>query len=782
MKSKAGITLLYVFITLFLTAAVLGACGNSKKEAGPSAQPVAATQVGSQSCINQCHAATKDIFGEEIAVTWQTTTHTVDFGVQCEDCHGGGSLHWGVGPIPFPNPPAAPCNACHHKDGFDGTRHANANMIPDSTFSQITTTASFGRHIEECSVCHNPDQRFEFGFEDVFVKPNPNNLPNPEVACAGCHWGGHQPVDVTTTVPQRGNGNVFFPLFRPFTVDLSTGAQTTAPTGTTIMLSTFQPNGAVQPDGSVNLSKVTGTNNELHVEQLCGACHAQGVYKNSGGPTHQEDIFGEWTQSAHGTRNDPAFAEFSANPTTYINPNTGLNYTPADAGHQSLWPYDMSFGSTIGGGGSVFSTATATANAGVVGATGVNDNFPCYRCHNGLTSIVYQDDEQGTPNAPVIFGDEPVICITCHDPHTDVPGQTKNTRKPVVMSKYSSAQVTFSGNVFFDNTPVPGTTGNATVCVFCHQGRESGFTLFKRKLAQGQTITGNFFNPHYLGTAAMLWAKNGYELSQVSGTIAPGPVTTPKMYGMVPQHQQTNCFGCHMTAPVSSPTGPIGGHTWKIVSDDDSVVNSGVTTAEPKCNNAACHNGRMPVTNASGEFDNFRDMVFDPTNDYDGNGSPDGIPVEIMGLENQVIGLLTQFGIFYDDVKYPYFFTDATFATNFTAWTLPPYKAAFNLSFVVKGLPSGPTQINQPNASASCHNFRYNIQLLHDSYENLWNSFKLLHSGANPPGSVSITIPGGSPITVTLHDPAAMVRPSSPNDRPATNYNPQSGGTYDPRQ
>ena len=783
MKRKSDVRVFLFFLAVLLSASALGGCGSANKEAGPSAQPIQATQVGSQSCINQCHVLTQDILGEVIAVTWQTTTHTTDFNVQCEDCHGGGSLHWGIGPIPYPNPPAAPCNVCHKKNSFDGTRHANGNLIPGSTFTQITTTNNLGRHIEECSVCHNPNQRFEFGFNDVMTIPNPNNLPNPEVACAACHWGGHQPVAATTTVPQKANAKVYYPLFRPFTVDLATGAQST--TGTIIQLSTFQPNGAVQPDGSVNVSLVTGTqnseNNELFIEQLCASCHAQGAYKNSGGATHQEDIYGEWTHSAHGDRSVPAFAEFSALPTAFINPTKGTYYTAADAGHQSLWPYDMSKGSTIGGGGSVLlSTATATANAGV-GTTSANDNYPCYRCHNGLTSIMYQDDIQGTPNARVIFGDEPVICITCHDPHTNVPGQTKNTRKPVVMTKYVSTSPSFTivGNVFVDNTPVPSTTGNATICVFCHQGRESGYTLFKSKLAAlsspTSTLNTNFFNSHYLGTGAMLWARNGYEFSQVTGTLSSG---SGMMYGMVTQHQQTNCIGCHMAAaPNSSLTYTVGNHTWKVVSDDESVINN-VT-----CNTSACHGSSpIPSTNSGGEFDNYRFAT--DTNDYDGDGdSAEGVPIEITALENEVIGLLLDNGIEYDDTAYPYFFKATlahTSANAFKAWNLATFKAAFNVNFVVKGLPSGLTQINQPNRSAATHNFRYNIEILQDAYTNLYNFMLLSGMTITSPVTINIPpVPGGTTLLVTLPTPTAMFRPVG--SRPATNYDPTGGG-YNPRQ
>jgi hypothetical protein len=774
--------LIFLIISLSVTGLLLG-CGSGHKEGAES--PVAPpTKVGSESCINTCHARTVDITGTLIAQAWENTTHTTVEGVQCEDCHGGGSLHWGVGPIPFVTPQAAQCEVCHaDKSGFNVTAHANQHLPggpsgPDVFFFQggtgtdqasnrgVPETTPDGtpvtknQHIQECSMCHNANQRFTYDLETgQLLKPDPNavfdpnnintweGLQNPQVSCASCH-DAHQPQQMVT-IPQRSEP-VGYPIFRKFlvkpageqsfTANPSTGDETPTPGASSVAGFIFQPNGAAMG------GTVSGTNNELTVELLCAACHTTSKYLFSQQPTHQTDVYTQWKQSAHGDRTEPPFAEFSANPPEYG------PYSGGSGSHQSLWPYDMRCGSNTGGGGHAAATAsppstsdpTTCQNAAVDnGRGGFNDNFPCYKCHNGLTSIAYQEDEQGTPDGPVVFGDEPVMCITCHDPHENGPGLTTNLRKPAVMTKYSSTAITFSGNVFLDNTPVPDGTGNATICVFCHQGRESGLTLFWQRLASDSTLKGStFFNPHYLGTAAMLWTRNGYEY--------PG-----KMYGMVVDHQQTNCYGCHMAEGV---TPNVGGHTWKIVSDDDSVVNSAT------CNASSCHDGRVPTTNSGDQFDDFRDTVYDPANDYDGNGSIEGIPVEIAGLENRLIDLLQANGLFYDDTSYPYFFSDSGHTASFTDWELPTYKAAFNLSYVIKGLPSGSSQIGEPNTSAATHNYRYNIELLHDSYEDLYN-YMVAHS---------ITIPAGLPA------PGAMARPSG--TRPATNYDPQLGGGYNPRQ
>src|SRR5208283_646058 len=299
--------------------------------------------------------------------------------------------------------------------------------------------------------------------------------------------------------------------------------------------------------------------------------------------------------------------------------------------------------------------------------------------------------------ASVIFGDEPVICITCHGFHSNPTGTTDLVRVPTVMTDYypsAGVNITIHGNVFLDNTPIPPVTqtGNGTICIFCHQGRESGLTLYASKLAPGTTITGSFFNPHYLGTAAMLWGHNAYEYAGQS-------------YSVNAAHQGANCPTCHMdNATADNET---AGHTWK-----PNVVT---------CNASSCHGGFNPMPAKTGTSSPNVDIYranFD-THNYTGdpNGATLSIAVSIQTLEQKLIALLQSKGVYYNDLVYPYFFTDATYTTGFTAWTPALYKAAFNVSFVVKGLPSSSiSAVTIPNASAAVQNFQYCIQLLLDSY------------------------------------------------------------------
>lgn len=710
-------------LAVVVTAGALGGCGSSNKEGADQMGGTGAiNRVGSTTCTNTCHAASQDISGNDIAAVWRNSTHTTVQDVDCEDCHGPGGQHWGIGPMPFPVPQAERCaqTSCHASflPAFNETAHANADERPDKFFFQGSASGeqstsrgvgevtpegqpvSKAQHIQECSVCHNPNQRF-VSYSSNLVRPSQAQLasqqttegqfefPNPEVSCAGCH-DAHQAQQMVT-IPQRSEP-VGYSIYRTYNVE-ENGAIDPDGEGTRVTGTIFQPNG-VATGGTLS-----GTNNEINPERLCSACHTVGRYLFSNLSTHQSNVYPQWTNSGHANRNAPAWAEFSANPAAYTNPATGAPYDALD--HQTTYPYDMAL-SRVG------VSASTTQNQGI-------NNFACFKCHNGIGSIAYMENVQGTSQAPVIFGDATATCITCHDPHQQDAGVTSNLRRPVLMTNYSSAHVKVSGNVFLDGKPVPESAGDTAICIFCHQGRESGLTLFRSRLAPGKTANGRFFNPHYLGTAAMLWGANGYEY-------------TGKSYSVNAAHQTANCNGCHMENETEDAQ--FGGHSW----------NANVAS----CNTSACHGGGAAPAVAA-ETDSLAPDVADyrmtsDTNDYDGNGTVDPIAVEITALENRLIALLAANGIYFNDVSYPYFF-NAPFpsTTGFENWGTATggtsaFKAAFNLQFVVKGLPSRGTsettavnaagltvpstsQTLEPNISAAVHDYLYIIQLLRDSYE-----------------------------------------------------------------
>lgn len=746
--------------SLLTVTFLLGGCGSSKKEGAQTAvttvQNVA--RVGSDSCINTCHASAQDLTmqagdtivsstGTALPATipnaWRNSVHHIGVNgfrtVECEDCHGPGGQHFGIGPMPFPVPDHRRCLPCHTNYGeFNATAHANSDQLPDRFFFQgstgtgqaasqgvpevvagTTTPVTKNQHIEECSVCHNSNQQFRYDASgnltnsfNVYSSTSPFNtvntanrtdLPNPVVACAACHDGhqvGLQATALTRVTAGNPAGNVVYPIFRK---------QQLAGSGPVIRPE-FKPANTAAP--------VTTT------ELICAACHTKGLYKYSKAVTHQSNTFSQWSSSAHGKKTGLGWLKI---------PNTVANF-----------PFDVSK-----------QTLTTGASSG---------NADCFKCHNGLAAPMYMENVQLTPAAGIVWGGATAVCVTCHDPHKNSTGATSNVRVPVAMSRYSSAnagfglvspqsrvpgtRVKFSGvGTFLDLKPLP-VTSNSTICIFCHQGRQSGYTLFQQRILPGSTqplvlTTNSFFNPHYLGTAGMLWGANAYEYGS-------------KLYSANGGHQTTNCAGCHManqTEPVAD-----GGHTWRP-------------------NPASCTPCHGTIT-ASTDLTALLNI--------------DVNALKIKELQTKLIQLFDLNGIYYNDTKNPYFFTEkldqnklVNSTTSYTNWSPQALKAAFNLAFVVKGLPGegaeGPgarvqlldaagvgtgiwmpatTQTLSPNRSAAVHNHLYAIQLLTDSFND--------YLAVAPIKGAFVAIPDAE-------------RPAGA--RPAWNYaTGTSDGTYNPVQ
>jgi hypothetical protein len=438
-----------------------------------------------------------------------------------------------------------------------------------------------------------------------------------------------------------------------------------------------------------------------NTEDLCMSCHTRGTYKytkwgkKSDGslvnlsPSHNLNIGGQFKTSGHADRLAPAWEEFF----TF-------------GGHNLNWPYDMSITGS-GGAGSLRNKGKTTfkltspdnllaylsqkGNANLASTTG---SFNCLQCHNGLTAIDYLNDVQGTSAASVVWGDATLTCITCHDPHKDqINGKEPNLRKPVKLS-YNSRFVDATKNPrgginkMMDGTDIPSGVDTGIICLFCHQGRESGLTVYINITSNGvnpytdpdKVIKGgsgiSFQNPHYLESGAILWSKNSWEYLTVSGAPTPN-----KYSNGIPDHQETNCAGCHMAE--ASPSDFEGGHTWR-----------------PRIEVCQkCHGSTIQT---------FQDIK--ASADWDGNGKVESAFAEIgtlspdTGLFGQLKAALQAKGIYYNPDQNPYFFTGPDFKTNYTAWTSNTLTAAFNLQFNYKA-----------GGCSYVHNPFYAAQILQDS-------------------------------------------------------------------
>ncbi len=126
-----------------LGVAALAGCGSSNKSGSTHL-----TKVGDTACV-QCHSAvTEALTGQSIIAQYENSSPHNSEALGCESCHGAGSLHNGVGPIPYPEPDANRCATCH--DGVTA-RATNANTAFE-TSNHATGTPSHTSGL--CVRCH----------------------------------------------------------------------------------------------------------------------------------------------------------------------------------------------------------------------------------------------------------------------------------------------------------------------------------------------------------------------------------------------------------------------------------------------------------------------------------------------------------------------------------------------------------------------------------------------------------------------------------------------------
>jgi hypothetical protein len=653
-----------------------------------------------------------DEAGIGIGETYQKSVHnspSFDPGktgyVQCESCHGPGGEHFGTGPIAEWAPQAEVCGQCHTDvyGTYSATAHNNADQEPGPFFDQpglgteqATTdqvpgyTGTFNlakangspvtrnERIEECSTCHN-----------YATERRPSHLAsgdyyNAQVSCAACH-DAHSPalknlpqVSTRTSVepsqalrfkPVRVVNDEANPLFGALDMVAGTWIRPT-------LYFTYNAAGLTNDQGYTDQATVQGDLMRTSSERLCAACHTRGQWKytaqatGSAGTvaytsTHNQDIFRQYQNSGHADPQQAAFEEFSL-------------LAPVGGSHRPQFPIDMG-------------RKDGRMNGGA-------NNYTCYQCHNGIASIDYQRGVQGgldfgdSDEAHILYGDATVTCLTCHDPHSV--GAGKHVRQPKYMSYNSWFNDTNNPgagnprgglNKMMDGTDIPANVGTSQICLFCHQGRESGYTLYRFQKSKGVdyyvnpagTFTGNNSNAHYYSGGGNLWSKNSFEFTfdGVPQTYSNG----------IPQHQQKNCTGCHM-APANADS-TAGGHTW-------------VPQIET-CHE--CHAGIPNFTTVAAPHDVDGDpatvtvyqslgTIADPT------GNPTGTEP---GLFNILRYALYQQGIKYNPNTYPYF---SKVGGGAITWTAATSAAAFNLGQLYK----------QGNA-VYVHNYYYASQILIDS-------------------------------------------------------------------
>ena len=267
----------------------------------------------------------------------------------------------------------------------------------------------------------------------------------------------------------------------------------------------------------------------------------------------------------------------------------------------------------------------------------------CLPCHSSKGFIETWDPYYLSTNiVPRATEAEGVACAACHDPHT--PGMGESQLRAITSATLSNGVVLTMAQA-----------GTGVLCMNCHHARQDAAT----------TVAGTgSISPHHGTQSDLLAGENGYEYG----------LNLPSSRHMAAV--TNSCVGCHMQlvagTSYSNLNTKVGGHTFKLQYFD------GTNTHHVTEVCSVCH-----VESDTFDFGG---------EDYDRDGSIEGVQTEIQGLLDQLALLLPPAG------------TGVTYSASYT----PSQRKAFwNYQFIWE------------DKSLGVHNPKYAAALLQASLDDL---------------------------------------------------------------
>jgi len=614
-------------------------------------------------CVD-CH----DPIGDSPSMSALLGTAVVTMG--CENCHGAGGEHFGVGPIPSRNPDFNTCGQCHDALPADHIPH---HPLADNivTNYQQSNHADSPRDGTPCFRCHS-DEGFRQYIGSTF------QMDGAELEAA---LSSVIPPSTLTSVQCRT-------CHDPHGGEMRTPAT----------------------EDSLALDDGAGGTNRVHPVMfsaqfnLCTSCHqvtlaATAVITTDAGTGEQ--TFEHYTYALSydpaGTAGTP-FHGFPGDPTdttdhperviwdTHFADSTSgivgyhINAAQEDACTQCHDPHAASKFEQV------FASGIAEEWGNTPGFHGdyTSEAFGhgCTPCHSpeGLIELTAGGTVETTSIEPT-----PIACIACHDLQAidvdDIDGDSNTTEITLgYLREFPDNEFTFPSGKIVD---LGADDAENKICMTCHSGRNGGNSVDIEIASEDLNGDGladdgayNFQNIHYRAAGASLFgnmANGGYEFAG-------------KSYASKFEHVSSNdlCVECHNV------------HSGELYLTDPGFGPLG-------CDN--CHNV-ADTGNYATDVLAVRDIRMNGSlEDYDGDGdATEGIYYEVAGLKADLLAAITGSGATFTP-SYPYF-GNLSHAAQL--------QAAYNYQVVDK----------DPGSYA--HNGDYIIQLLYDSLEAMSVAFPAL--------------------------------------------------------
>ncbi|PLX95704.1 MAG: hypothetical protein C0621_03285 [Desulfuromonas sp.] len=431
---------------------LLAACGSNRNSDGPSVtSPELGTDpttgnryAGSAACID-CHESfswsSKEVsaYLDGIHVVNHATSYGYDYMLEngcaechdpigdsatlseikgedvvamgCENCHGAGGEHYGVGPIPTPTPGPEACGSCHSTLPENHlTYHPEADTILEEYLSS-PHAASINDHTyvegsdsdvrARCSKCHTDEGGKLFvsiqGDSDTMhaLDGNPAISDASPVQCRTCH-NPHSPTELLLEDLEDSSGTVTASAEYRTCTNCHQSATAYHDPAT----NPYGALGEIITDTHFDNGKGTGYNIDPASERACRDCHNVHSADNS--------INNQWAASGHG---------------------------------------DLT--------------------AAFTDAHGAPTNTACQDCHSATAATMlfeaYESGEDYTAPGSEISGPAPevIYCTVCHKDNAG------NLRAPGAITTHYHA-------VDSDDYAVIDGVNGSNLCLACHAGKRSG--------------------------------------------------------------------------------------------------------------------------------------------------------------------------------------------------------------------------------------------------------------------------------------------------------------------
>jgi mono/diheme cytochrome c family protein len=701
-------------MALGLSLLLISGCGSSNRDGDATT----VSNVSNTACVT-CHSASiEPLSGDSIVANYTASVHNLH-SIGCQDCHGAGGSHNGIGPIPYPRPNYVQCADCHNNGVAISAAGVTSNIstVFLATNYQLVTAYSNSKHLgialepdAPCNRCHTHQGAVlsvvsHFTGDGTVMAAGvgaPGAITDAEpIKCDTCH------------VTHRTDKLRVDSAWDPSTTVGSVTSSLASPLNDQFRLCTqchgyTNPAGLLMGSGTVASGTALVGHHETSWYRIIGTTHFNNLDNPTNGITGYVIRIPKTAGAYASTTNPNARTCFDCHGheaktnTQNSNPGDIAKYDATKATIYTDWAQSSHAGGLLAAKVAAAGSAPrSTAQVDTVMNTAVNETTAaawlhydwsstsrqaCQQCHTATgasnylsnpatynnTKNDFQHLDQWTPASKTSNQRELLYCWACHS--NAAPGIRRTPG--VITADYNYSGVTAA---FPD-------VGDSNICIACHRGMgASGESISSTTALTDATITGGTQGPitgHYLAAAGFMYVKNGFTAFIDPTTTVPGGTYT---YGA----SYTMYYGSGSTpsGQISSTHRKLGTTLINGDSHNPAVFTPGnfdsngpcVTchmqaagqptrstshTLEINANafNQVCINCHATEGTTTLTGDNFIAVFVDPQ----GEVFQDALTLAKTILKNN-------YRITYDNTIYPYFFDDALgapgFATQVKNWT-----------------------------------------------------------------------------------------------------------------